>query len=357
MLDYNEREDLCNRIINGYAIVHYKGIIYHIKDPNISSEYQGKKFEDDLIQNLRYENIPTSDQLLSILMERKLWDVNNDEKIVEMQNAIKELKKLLPTLEFKSITRKQTLEQIERLKQEILRIIRSKESLLTNSIENIARFEKYRWFIFNLTYDENGKRVWKDWKKFGSIPEKTINHLISKAYFDERMTDSNIRLLARTDPWRSLWIYMGKTGQGIPIKEMTNLKKSLISWSLVYDNVYESMDCPPNEIIENDELLDIWFDVQREKREKEKSEKQGESIKDITSRHPNAQEIGIVVESPEDAKKVFDMNSALSKMQIRNRFEVVKDKGTAQELNMPDVKQNLQLLVNQTAISKTMKRK
>lgn len=356
MLDYNSREDLCNRIINGYAIVHYKNKFYHVYDPTSTFEYQGKSFEKELCQNLVYQGVPTSDQLISILIDKKLWDANNDAKIEEMNKAIDELKKTLPTLEFQSITKQQTLNQIARFKKEINKLTQIKDSILSNSAENIARFEKYRWFLFHLTFKSNGERLWNNWDKFSKSSEKMINYFITNSYFNTEINDKTVRELARTEPWRSIWVYGVKTGNLIPMNEMTYLKKSLISWSLVYDSVYESLDCPPNEIIENDELLDVWFENQRDKREKEKSEKHSDLLKSIDKKHSSAQEVGIVVESIEDAKKVFNMNSALAKSQIRSRFEVVKEKGVANELNMPDVKQNLQMQINNAAIAKGLKR-
>jgi hypothetical protein len=41
----------------------------------------------------------------------------------------------------------------------------------------------------------------------------------------------------------------------------------------MYDNVYESMECPPDEVIKDDDMLDGWFIQQHKDREKKLKEK------------------------------------------------------------------------------------
>ena len=41
----------------------------------------------------------------------------------------------------------------------------------------------------------------------------------------------------------------------------------------MYDNIQESMDCPTEDVINDDDMLDGWFIVQNRKREKDKKEK------------------------------------------------------------------------------------
>jgi len=57
-----------------------------------------------------------------------------------------------------------------------------------------------------------------------------------------------------------------------PVSEWDVNKVRLVYWSSLYDSVYESPDRPPQYIIDDNKLLDEWFEAQTEELE-ERAEK------------------------------------------------------------------------------------
>ena len=79
---------------------------------------------------------------------------------------------------------------------------------------------------------------------------------------------SEYRKIARTDPWRSMWIASTKR-EGIFDKVPSDYNTPqlyLCSYSIMYDNVYQSPDAPDEKIVEDDICLDGWFISQRRER-------------------------------------------------------------------------------------------
>lgn len=58
---------------------------------------------------------------------------------------------------------------------------------------------------------------------------------------------------------------------------MTINQRNLLTWSKIYDNVQESLECPSEKVIEDDDMLDGWFLVQKLERERERVERERES--------------------------------------------------------------------------------
>jgi len=164
--------------------------------------------------------------------------------------------------------------------------------------------------------------------------------------------EEKIRLLAHNEPWRSIWVASKKSGNLLsrPMTEMTDYQRILISWSLIYDSVYESSDCPSDETINNDDLLDSWLMKQSEKRKKELSK--GDSSFTTSEKILGAGEISIMVDSEEDAKRVYEMNDVTSQQLVKKRQDLIKDKGSVIEGHMPDTKIDLQLRKNRIESAK-----
>ena len=108
----------------------------------------------------------------------------------------------------------------------------------------------------------------------------------------------------------------------------------------MYDNIQESMECPSDKVIEDDDALDGWFIEQRRKNEREKAvgviedSIQNDKIK-------NSQEVIVFADNKTDAKTIHEMNSPNSKVIKKERQEVIKEKGSAVDLDFADQKMRL----------------
>ena len=74
----------------------------------------------------------------------------------------------------------------------------------------------------------------------------------------------------------------------------------------MYDNVYESSESPSEEVIDDDDLLDGWFIIQRKKQEKEKLQSE---VANMTNNEKitNSEEVYIFTDSAEEAERINDL--------------------------------------------------
>ena len=126
------------------------------------------------------------------------------------------------------------------------------------------------------------------------------------------------------------------------MSHMTDWQRALVSWSMLYDSIYENPDCPSDEVIRDDRLLDAWMEDQHEKKARERGQNSME-----TNKHKN---VGVLVDSPDDARKVYKLNDTSTQNKLRQREKYIQEKGHAKLAELPDVAQELRLEKNRLEI-------
>jgi len=152
------------------------------------------------------------------------------------------------------------------------------------------------------------------------------------------LSESKIRELARTEPWRTLWQLNSSetfklfSNNG---RELSHDQKNLLVWSTMYDNVQESMDCPTEDVINDDDMLDGWFLIQTKKRKEEKSSNE---LDNMNPKIANSQEVYIMANSQEDRQRIDNLNSREANFIKKQRSDIIKQKGDASQLDFQDEK-------------------
>jgi len=114
----------------------------------------------------------------------------------------------------------------------------------------------------------------------------------------------------------------------------------------MYDNIQESMDCPSEDVINDDDMLDGWFLTQKQKRDKEKAESEFEqSISN--EKINNSDEIFVMAGSRHEAEKIDSMNSVHGKMTKKERTATLQHKGSMEQHEFRDEKLKLRQQSNQ----------
>jgi hypothetical protein len=163
--------------------------------------------------------------------------------------------------------------------------------------------------------------------------------------------------VAREEPWRSTWRTSCKTGTPVfdsPTAQFTENQKRLIYWSMVYDNVFESLECPTDDVVGNDDLLDLWFENQHEKSQKNKS-KSGADSSLVTTNEKilGASEIFVPVDSKEDALNVYnELNTPEVRRNFQQKQKEIETKKEVKEQDLSQTKQQLRMMANQEGFRK-----
>lgn len=358
--ELNESRDtleVFNEIISGQRYINMDEEVFIFKDPPISvlTSLKQNQYLDEI--SCVKEGFFTEEEEAKELKVRGIWDNIKQSKL---DNAYEDLKKInasISQLKFKSSSKKQ-------------------QQMIRSSIENmIESFEKKkRTFFFQTAKYQSELRLqykilqkslyksedclyWETWDDFDSETNiKFISDLMVEIFSRRLISEKEIRKVARSEPWRSMWRISTKTGNSLfnkSISEYTSNQKDLCYWSLVYDNVYENPDCPDDSIVEDDDALNSWFENQALKR---KSEKKQTSSVSNNSKINNSSEIFVFSETVDDAKEVYNLNAEDAKAKFDHRVKEIKQKGSVKEGELSDVKKDLRIQMNQMA-SKAIKGK
>ena len=339
-MKHYERELFVSRIRSGIYFVEHEGIKLKIVTPTIEEELEINEAYIKAYEEALEDDFMTEDQSVEWMRSRNLWTDEDEEKT-------KQLKKDLDTLRVEIFNNRNKPELRERIRKYIRaaeealnKQSNKKSSFISNTCEGIAMVEKSCEFIKTCTYYGGDKY------DFDRLSVEFVLHL-----FQEKMlSEKQIRDVARNEPWRSVWMLRDSNSYKLfsnTDRELSVDQKNLLVWSRMYDNIQESMDCPTDDVIEDDDLLDGWFIVQRKKREKEQAEAdfdnstQNEKIK-------NSGEIFVVASNKQEADKVDMLNDFHGNIVKKQRMAKIKaSDGVASDLEFQDVKINMQAKSNQ----------
>lgn len=324
-------------IRSGKVFISYKDIELEILPLTIDQSFKSCQIYKEAYDRAYSEEIMTEEDMDQWMMENELWTIHDDKREEGLKKEIEKLK-----IEIYNA------KDNESLANSIRRYIRAGESQLNshlnkkyvyhqNTCEGVASAERLAWIIKNTTYSQG---------KLYNFEELSLQYVIDE-WQSHFLPDNKSRELARNDPWKSLWITRENSGVALfanPLNtELTHNQKNILIWSQMYDNIQESMECPSKEVIEDDDMLDGWFIIQHQKREKDRIEKEFENSTS-NEKIKNASEVFIVSGDKKKINKINDMNDPVSKMIKQQRNTVIKKEGHIDDHNLPDQRRNIQMM-------------
>ena len=339
-MKHYERELFVSRIRSGIYFVEHEGIKLKIVTPTIEEELEINEAYIKAYEEALEDDFMTEDQSVEWMRSRNLWTDEDEEKTKQLKKDLDTLRVEIFNNRNKSELRERIRKYIRAAEEALNKQSNKKSSFISNTCEGIAMVEKSCEFIKTCTYYGGDKY------DFDRLSVEFVLHL-----FQEKMlSEKQIRDVARNEPWRSVWMLRDSNSYKLfsnTDRELSVDQKNLLVWSRMYDNIQESMDCPTDDVIEDDDLLDGWFVVQRKKREKERAESdfdsstQNEKIK-------NSGEIFVVASNKQEADKVDMLNDVHGNTIKKQRMATIKAKdGVASDLEFQDVKIDMQAKSNQ----------
>jgi hypothetical protein len=157
-------------------------------------------------------------------------------------------------------------------------------------------------------------------------------------YNSALLGETHLRELARNEPWKLAWIMKDHTTlfANDASRMLSQDQKGIVLWSNMYDNIQESPECPSDDVINDDDVLDGWFIIQRKKAASDRAKSAIEAK--TNSKIANSDEIMIMAGSRKEADAIHAQNSVHGEHIRKQRLAVVKAKGKAVDLDFPDRK-------------------
>lgn len=322
-MEKQRRELIVARICSGTIRLKLLDGIVIVRASSPNRLYEANELYQEVFDEALLNGMWDDDGLYGYLLEQGLWDEESQSLLLKLPNEIEEWKVKLFEQSFQENEMKIIRNSLQLAKAKHAELIEKRHSYDHLCASGIANMSRIRYLIEE--FDDNTEDIILEMHK-------------------QRISEAEIREVARTEPWRNIWTCR-KSGDSIfqlPIISYTEEQRQLVSWSQLLDNIYEHPDCPPADVIEDDDRLDGWLIKQRRKRdEKQKINEVEGQIK--SDKIKNSQEVFVIADNIKSAKKIYDVNSEHSKAVLKQRFNYLKKHGTVAEQDMPDTKQKIMM--------------
>ena len=331
--EYLEREYVVNKILSGCVACEFRGHPVFVFEPTPLVKVQAHAIYQRELRRAMLEGVSTEESMIDLLKQKGMWDALREGELKTIPERIEGLKVELYNAYFKFRRRDQIKKSIDTLRFREVELSREREMFKHASAEGYAITCRNKHLICASTFDMTNTPVFKD--DYDRYSQSELE-LFIQDYLREKVDDSLIRKLSKEEPWRSTWS-AGKFEGSIFGKSSSLLsyeQKMLIIWSKMYDSIYESPDCPPEEVLDDDDCLDGWLIVQGKKREQEKKGSHGYKPGDKFNK---ADEVFIMVENENDVARVEAMNGPEAIFRKQQRMGALKKAGgVIEEQFMPD---------------------
>lgn len=337
-MKHHEREFFVSMIRSGKVFIYHKGIDLEIRPLTLDQSFKSCQIYRDAYDKAMSEEIMTEEDINEWMLENELWTIFDDKKEEGLKKDLEKLKIEIYNARDDSKTATIIRAYIRSGELQLSSHLNKKYLYYQNTCEGIASAERLSWIIKNTTYHED---------KIYNFDEVSLQYIVDE-WQSHFLSDSKTRDLARNDPWKSLWIVRDACGVPLfanpPNTELTHNQKNLLIWSQMYDNIQESLDCPSKEVIEDDDMLDGWFIIQSQKRDKERAEKEFEQ-NTTNEKIKNASEVYVIAKDNKKINQINDMNDPISKMIKQQRKQAINNnEGTLQEQHLPDQRRNINMM-------------
>lgn len=341
-MNHIRKEFLVSRIMSGTIRLNLNNGIFVVRHPSPDIKYEATELYFNAYEEALADGLYSEDGLLCFLLNNGLWDDADEERLTGLEKDLEELKTKLCTLVFQSNEKAKVKQAIKLAKYAQHELLQRKHVYDYLGADGYAAIVKNKYVAGRTLYTGNGELVFPTSASYftysGPLIEDAIHYIATNT-----IAEADFREIARTEPWRSYWTCRKATGQVFPCTsiELSDEQKVLCVWTTIYDNIYESPECPDDEIIEDDDALDGWMILQKRKRDGGKAQHKADSL----LKNPKirgAQEIYLMANTVEDAKAIDDLNDPGAKATKRKREALLKKKGVVHELEMPDTSQRLQ---------------
>jgi len=326
-MTYEERLALIRRIARGqfyFSIVHKEHSVFLLaKDPN--PELLSRA---DLVWQSEYAKavdakLMTNEEFLESCEARGVWTKKNDGEIETAQKEISNLQERRKSFQYRKRVQAEIDGMIVEQKKKIMELVDFKESLLINTAEGVANTKKDEFVLANSVFVPSGKKFFGD-NPLNSIDVDLVIEVKNKL-MDNLLTVKQIRKIARTNPWRVMWMSAEQCGSlfGSSAVEMTANQLDLCYWSKVYDMAFNALESPSDEVLEDDNAFDAWMTNYINE-----SKKQSSTDSPIKSDGKNItiQEVFEFADR-EGAEEVYDKNSDVTKEFVTRQARVIKERG------------------------------
>tara|TARA_R110000744_G_scaffold104065_2_gene199318 strand:- start:134 stop:1180 length:1047 start_codon:yes stop_codon:yes gene_type:complete len=335
-MDHARREYLVAKICAGYLRCQIgEGICLRIEHLRVHQNYIAQDIYSSAYDKAVEENLYFDEEVVEWMKEQGFWSDTDDKRLEKIPIDIDDTKVSMFEAQFNKSKQDSLRIFLRKAEEQLFRTLQKRHRYDHLTCSGYANYARLNWMIENCTYYEDGKPY--------DFVHKSISEVLAE-WQSSGITESEYRELAKEEPWRGIWSASKNGGVLFDrmVCEYTTQQKTLMAWTRMYDAISESPNAPGESVVEDDDLVDGWLIKQRRDKEVADGQKGTEQL--FSDKVANSGEIFIVTGSEkDDVERVNKLNDPISKQAKKSRFSVLKEGGTIDEANLPDVRQDLKM--------------
>lgn len=316
------------RICSGLIALKFEDEIFFYSHPSPKTLYKADLLEQEIIENNK--EVMDYKECLELLYSRGKW---SDAKEKEVNEEIPKIIEDIKTQIYVAYVRHpqeivRLKEKLNKIKNYLYKLLSQKHSLDAYTIEGIAKKEKTLYLLKKRVEKLNVKPIY-----------------LLGPYYSSLLSEGSIREVARSEDWQVKWIVMKKGGK-VFSGHLNDEQERLVKWSTIYDNIMESPEPPPQEVLNDDDALDGYFLYKQiENKDKQK-------LEEIENRYAQKgikfNELYLPAANMEEARRNDALNSPQARQLKNARFEQINNaKGDVKECDLKDQRLMIDIAKNQ----------
>lgn len=324
--------DYINSLISGIVIFKAGKDYVYVKPASAEDKTFADFFSQEQYDDALIDGIWTQKDAEDYLISMGYWSDEYEKRTQEIEKNIENMKVDYFNHFYNSTTKEYIKKNIDKQKENYEDLYSKKYVFYDKTCEHLKRYSFISYLLQKNSFFQNGELA----SSFLST-QLLYNRYIS---FTNNIT-IDIRKIVKSDEWRNKWFTLKNETFENRLSSLTDFQLSAISWSNYYDSVYQSMDKPSDDIMEDDIALDGWSIVQRRKRKEEEKKKSAEKM--LPEKMGNAGEIFLPARNAKEAADIMSLNDmeAMSKIKSLNRD--LKEHGELEESQLSSTRRELQM--------------
>ncbi|MBT4051762.1 MAG: CocE/NonD family hydrolase [Bacteroidetes Order II. Incertae sedis bacterium] len=243
-------EDLKDKVLQiatGRYYIEYQDVLFVYNEPSIDIEMEAscnyKKYYKEAVG----EGFLTEEGEKEMLISNMVWVPSDDRDLAQMAEDMQKLRSNRSDYEFQSNKLKAIDSTVSKLEEEVTKMLLRKNSFISQTARYQAIQDKFQYVMRLSLKDIHGRLTWPTQEDMDNDCDMArLNFFINCIFYEKLFSEKAIRKIARSEPWRTTWKTSTKTGTPLFNKsssEMTGIQNDLCHWSMIYDSVFESIDC------------------------------------------------------------------------------------------------------------------
>jgi len=334
------------RILSGNFIFTYRDSVYKLVYPDINTKYQAELYFDQEYEKYKYNDWLTEEDLDYFLVSIGLIPVNFEQYLKDIDTKIDDCKVELYNNFLNPSRIKNIRKTLSNYRKSYDLLFYKKHSFDQYTYKGYVKGLKNQYLLANSLYNINNQKIFNN---VDNIDYYFLNNI--SLYINENQIDiSTFKEIARSEQWRNYWSANKNSMFDSSVINWTDEQKTLVVLSKMYDNAYENPECPPDDVIKDDDMFDGWLITQRRESEKNKDKNRAEKLLK-GKKLDNAKEVYLVANSKEEAQNIYKLNDPSTQNIINQRNKIILNANRdIKESELPDVQMDLQIQNNQKFI-------